>query len=77
MAHTRCKTRYPRECGCRSQTRQPGVPDEWGNISLLSLLTTSRRMCVPLPLPPFFNLQFLLSITPIRINKRHLDIRKQ
>jgi len=55
MAHTRCKTRYPGECGCRSQTRQPGVPDEWGNISLLSLLTTSRRMCAPPPtFPPSF-----------------------
>lgn len=44
MAHTRSKTLFPQDSNCRWQARQPGVPDEWGNISLLSLLTTSRRM---------------------------------
>jgi hypothetical protein len=54
MSHTRCKTtRFPEDCAFRRQSKQPGAADEWGNISLLSLLTTCRRMyAFPFTLSP-------------------------
>ena len=52
MSHTRCKTANmpaePLPCQCAFVSRQPGAADQWGNISLLSLLMSCRRMWVPL-----------------------------
>jgi hypothetical protein len=46
MSHTRCKGVSPTSasCQCPLLSRQPGVADEWGNICLLSLVMTCRRM---------------------------------
>ncbi|KAE9362594.1 hypothetical protein N431DRAFT_358358 [Stipitochalara longipes BDJ] len=48
MAHTRCKTAsLPLDsapCQCTFLSRQPGVADEWGNVSLLALLMSCRRI---------------------------------
>jgi hypothetical protein len=47
MSHTRCKIRSPEVCRgrpCRQLFRVKGVRDEWGNICLLSLLQSCRRM---------------------------------
>jgi hypothetical protein len=44
VSHTRWKTTCAFDCACRRQFKQPGVADEWGNISLLSVLSTCRRM---------------------------------
>jgi hypothetical protein len=47
MSHTRCKSSTPAICDgkeCRERFKVPGVPDEWGNVSLLALLLTCRRM---------------------------------
>jgi len=48
MAHTRCKTTNlpanPLPCQCAFVSRQPGVADEWGNVSLLALLMSCRRV---------------------------------
>jgi hypothetical protein len=46
MSHTRCKTESPApvSCSCSLVARQPGVPDEWGNSSLLSFVMSCRRV---------------------------------
>ena len=46
MSHTRCKGESPTpvSCQCPLLSRQPGVADEWGNICLLSLVMSCRRM---------------------------------
>jgi hypothetical protein len=46
MSHTRCKGVSPTSasCQCPLLSRQPCVADEWGNICLLSLVMTCRRM---------------------------------
>jgi hypothetical protein len=49
MSHTRCKAgRFAQEiCQgtlCRKVLKLPGVPDQWGNANLLSLLQSCRRM---------------------------------
>jgi hypothetical protein len=50
MSHTRCKSSFfptvSSNCACGFLVRQMGVPDEWGNTSLVHLLATCRRMYV-------------------------------
>lgn len=47
MSHTRCKHRSPEICralSCGQLFKVPGAPDEWGNIGLLPILQSCRRM---------------------------------
>lgn len=47
MSHTRCKLRFPDVCRrleCRHNIKIRGAQDQWGNISLLPLLQSCRRM---------------------------------
>lgn len=47
MGHSRCKMRFPEICKgvpCRQLHKQKGAADAWGNVDLLSLLLSCRRM---------------------------------
>ena len=47
MSHTRCKHLSPEICRripCGQRFKVPGAPDEWGNVGLLSILQSCRRM---------------------------------
>ena len=47
MSHTRCKSHTPDVCGdmlCRRLFKVKGAKDAWGNVGLLSLLKSCRRM---------------------------------
>lgn len=49
MSHTRCKNRTPEVCRglpCRQIFKVKGAKDAWGNVSLLPLLQSCRRMYV-------------------------------
>lgn len=47
MSHTRCKNRTPEVCRgipCRQNFKVKGACDKWGNVGLLPLLQSCRRM---------------------------------
>lgn len=48
LSHIRCKDRSPLCKGttCRTRHKVPGAKDPWGNISLLHMLQSCRRMLV-------------------------------